>query len=138
MRTLSANVPYSTNYGRAIHTNIGNLDHTKQVARGAGVGIIDSSKKPFGPTHQNISASTKKPAHPGFLMRNGEAVCQNSLKKELKNVHATATEAKPILSQIGILEVDMAPKHLNFNALSSSSSDLDDDCADVGEDSLPA
>jgi hypothetical protein len=31
-RTLSANVPYSTNYGRVIHTNIGNLDNGKLAA----------------------------------------------------------------------------------------------------------
>jgi hypothetical protein len=62
---------------------------------------------------------------------------QNSLKKHLKPKMAT-TEIKP-LSGGHNQPLDLAPKQLKFQNVSSSesSSSEEDNCEDVGEDSLP-
>ena len=76
----------------------------------------------------------KKPAASAFLIQRN----QNSQKKEMKPIIA-ATEVKQ--TQLGAFHADLAPKHLNFHGITSSSSSDDEEeanCEDVGEDSMPA
>ena len=78
----------------------------------------------------------KKPAASAFLIQKN----QNSQNKEMKQPIIAATEVKQ--TQLGTFHAELAPKHLNFNGITSSSSSDDEDedvnCEDVGEDSMPA